>query len=228
MLGQLNWVVSSEESVGVVFRPHPAPVAGGALAIGSASMFMREPRGRRWRGVSSGSADTGAFGSFGATGALVGQCVGASLVASRLKSWAKSRRWGSSLIRVKLIPLERTVSRSARNSDAVRKSGDSIGTVRNTGRPLRKVAAVESGEEVCSLLGHCKTIQSLAISPDSKRLLSGSSDRTARLWDIGTSKLVEKYEFGNEVGGVCFSPSGGRAATASVDGTVRVWRLPPR
>src|SRR5262249_14370743 len=89
----------------------------------------------------------------------------------------------------------------------------------------------ESGEEVCSLLGHSDTIQALAISPDSRRLLTASSDRTARLWDIATSKTVETYKVGNEGGGVCVSASGGGAAGASVDGRGPGGRLgtqPPR
>src|SRR5262245_53472873 len=39
-------------------------------------------------------------------------------------------------------------------------------------------------EEVTSFQGHTAWVSSVAFSPDGKRAVSGSSDNTARLWDI--------------------------------------------
>jgi WD40 repeat protein len=68
-----------------------------------------------------------------------------------------------------------------------------------------------------------------AFSPDGKRIVSGGywSDNTVRVWDIETGKELCKYE--GHTGPVCsvaFFPDGKRIASASVDGTARIWRAP--
>jgi len=40
------------------------------------------------------------------------------------------------------------------------------------------------------LTGHTNTVYSLAFSPDGKRLVSGSFDRTVKLWQTKTGKRV--------------------------------------
>ena len=42
----------------------------------------------------------------------------------------------------------------------------------------------QTGAEVALLTGHTQSILSVAFSPDSKTLASGSSDTTIRLWDV--------------------------------------------
>ena len=37
-------------------------------------------------------------------------------------------------------------------------------------------------------LGHSSEVRSVAFSPDGKRILTGSTDNTSRLWDIATGK----------------------------------------
>jgi WD40 repeat protein len=49
---------------------------------------------------------------------------------------------------------------------------------------LVKLWDAASGEEVISLKGHGNTIRSVAFSPDGTRLVSGSRDRTIRIWTL--------------------------------------------
>jgi WD40 repeat protein len=49
---------------------------------------------------------------------------------------------------------------------------------------------VSSGQELCLLQGHDDVINSVAFSPDSRLALTGSIDKTARLWDVQTGELV--------------------------------------
>jgi WD40 repeat protein len=79
--------------------------------------------------------------------------------------------------------------------------------------------------------GHSDAVLSLAYSQDGKRLLSGSYDRTAILWDLeaGTSKTFRGHE--SWVYSVAFAPPARpheketRIVTASQDGTVMVWSI---
>jgi WD40 repeat protein len=63
----------------------------------------------------------------------------------------------------------------------------------------------------------------VAISPDDKRIVSGSSDKTVKVWDTGTGKNLLTLK-GHTAAVVCvaFSPVGKRIATGSYD-TVKVW-----
>jgi WD40 repeat protein len=61
-------------------------------------------------------------------------------------------------------------------------------------------------------------------SPDSQRVVSGSSDNTARVWDAGTGQELFTLQ-GHTVSvyGVGFSPDGQQVVTGSADRTVKVW-----
>jgi WD40 repeat protein len=82
------------------------------------------------------------------------------------------------------------------------------------------------GRRAAKLTGHTDAITSLAFSPDGRLLVSGSADRTARIWDVETGKLVHAltgHAFG--VTSVSFSPSGRLVLTSSVDGDARIWSV---
>jgi TIR domain/WD domain, G-beta repeat len=72
--------------------------------------------------------------------------------------------------------------------------------------------------------GHAGAITAVAFSPDGKRVLTGSSDKTARLWDAGTGAAVATLEgHTDSVRAVAFSPDGKRVLTGSSDKTARLW-----
>jgi len=45
-------------------------------------------------------------------------------------------------------------------------------------------------EQECTLTGHSNWVTSVAYSPDGKHIVSGSDDRTVKVWDAQTGKEV--------------------------------------
>jgi serine/threonine protein kinase len=77
---------------------------------------------------------------------------------------------------------------------------------------------------VAILTGHEKGVQSAQFSPDGKRIVTASADKTARVWDAATGKTLATLA-GHEqaVYSAQFSPDGTRLVTRSADWTARVW-----
>jgi WD40 repeat protein/serine/threonine protein kinase len=135
---------------------------------------------------------------------------------------------------------------------------------------------VRTGQELCVLVPqHAARAVCVAFSPDGELLASGSWDRTIKVWETDTWKLVhdlhnptgaiqcvtfgpenehrprsrrvawggtdglvkvwdeatrEEHTFRGHTGwvqGVSFSPDGKQLASASADGTVKIWNVPP-
>ena len=65
-------------------------------------------------------------------------------------------------------------------------------------------------------------VQSMAFSPDGRRLVTGSS--TPVLWDLATGRLLRKFSVHTGVIlGAEFSPDGRTLASGGSDGTIRLW-----
>ncbi|MBL7782699.1 MAG: myosin kinase, partial [Saprospiraceae bacterium] len=77
-----------------------------------------------------------------------------------------------------------------------------------------------------NLQGHTYSVLSVAFSPDGTRLATGSSDNTAKIWDLNTGKAALTLEgHTHYVRSVAFSPDGTRLATGSDDKTAKIWDL---
>ncbi|CAG7849595.1 SubName: Full=Uncharacterized protein {ECO:0000313/EMBL:CCA76115.1} [Serendipita indica DSM 11827] len=75
------------------------------------------------------------------------------------------------------------------------------------------------------LRGHQDTVWAVGFSPDGSRIVSGSSDKTLRLWDVDTGQPVGEPLRGHQgiVLAVGFSPDGSRIVSGSDDNTLRLW-----
>jgi WD40 repeat protein len=64
----------------------------------------------------------------------------------------------------------------------------------------------------------------VAFSPDGKRIVSGSVDKTVKVWEVQTGKeLFTLQGHTGLVQSVAFSPDGSQILSGSWDGTVKVW-----
>ena len=74
------------------------------------------------------------------------------------------------------------------------------------------------------LAGHTGEVETAVFSPDGRRILTASSDRTARIWDAQTGAVLTQMR-GHKapVLSAVFSPDGRRVLTASEDATARLW-----
>ena len=75
------------------------------------------------------------------------------------------------------------------------------------------------------LQGHTDSVNSVAFSPDGRHIVSGSNDRTIRVWDAQIGVQVGNSLQGHTqpVNSVAFSPDGRHIASGSSDRTIRVW-----
>jgi WD40 repeat protein len=77
---------------------------------------------------------------------------------------------------------------------------------------------------VKAVFSHTKAITCVASSPDGKTVVTGSRDKTARLWDVETGRQVgEDMVHRGTITVVLFSPDGQTVATGSADQTARLW-----
>ena len=73
------------------------------------------------------------------------------------------------------------------------------------------------------LSGHIDDIYWAEWSPDEHRILTGSFDNTARVWDAATGEELYILNHKDTVTHVTWNKDGSRILTASVDGTAKVW-----
>ena len=93
-------------------------------------------------------------------------------------------------------------------------------------RPLVPALRPAGMPLVHTLEGHTRLVDGVALTPDARRIVSASWDKTIKVWDMNTGELFRTLEgHEGEVAKVAVSPDGHLIVSASWDATVRVWAL---
>jgi len=84
---------------------------------------------------------------------------------------------------------------------------------------------VETGKVIARWTEHSDRVASVCWSPNAERVLSGSWDRTARVWDVesGETILGPIKTDHNAVYAVAYSPDGSKFATGGYSKAVKIW-----
>ena len=91
-----------------------------------------------------------------------------------------------------------------------------------------------TGELIRTLKAHEGKVSSVAISPDGKTFVSGSHDRTIKLWNLATGEEIRTFVrdasptskgHSKWVSCLAISPDGNILASGSGDRTIKLWSL---
>ena len=78
--------------------------------------------------------------------------------------------------------------------------------------------------EHLTLVGHQGGVTAVVSAPDGRRLVTGGTDRTARVWDADSGRELFRMEgHHSRITSVAFAPDGRWLVTGSTDGTARIW-----
>jgi WD40 repeat protein len=95
-------------------------------------------------------------------------------------------------------------------------------------RPAILVRNLESGKIANVLLGHSGPVKAIAFSNDNTKVVSGSDDKTARVWDLNDAKFPELARFAEHTGSVtavAFKSDGLQVVSGSADKSVKLWSV---
>lgn len=73
--------------------------------------------------------------------------------------------------------------------------------------------------------GHKASVQSFVFTPDGKRIISGSYDKSIRIWDIATGKAVILGKHKEKINKLAISHDGRKAVSCSIDRILCIWDL---
>jgi WD40 repeat protein/serine/threonine protein kinase len=82
-----------------------------------------------------------------------------------------------------------------------------------------------SDESILTLHGHDLMVTSVVISPNGRRIVSASLDKTIKVWDMDGGEEVRTLQDGDYFACVALSPDGERLASGGTDRRVKVWSL---
>jgi WD40 repeat protein len=81
---------------------------------------------------------------------------------------------------------------------------------------------LQTGKQMANWRDGESEMITIALSPDGKKVVSGSHDGAVRLWNIDTGRVIAKW-MGSSVSSVCWHRDAERVVCGSYEGAARVW-----
>lgn len=90
--------------------------------------------------------------------------------------------------------------------------------------PTIKICSLKDGKLFKSFVGHKDHVNSIAMTFNGKYLISGSNDKSAKIWDMNTQKEIRTLQVDCwKVTAVAFSFDGKYCATGCNNGSIKIW-----
>ena len=129
----------------------------------------------------------------------------------------------------------RTFTGHTKQVNSVAFSPDGGGALSGSRDNTLKLWDLATGKEIRTFTGHGSLdafqsrdtgVNSVAFSPDGHMALSGSHDKTLKLWDLAAGKEIRTFTgHAHSVNSVAISPNGRTALSGSDDHTLKLWDL---
>lgn len=117
-----------------------------------------------------------------------------------------------------------TLEQAGGGVDAVSLSADNRLLAANISGAIH-IWETSSGRSIKVLSAHSHTAHALRLSADGRWLVSGSPDRTVRLWDVNAGRCLRTLHHDEWVWGASISADGKRIISGGTDDIVRIWEL---
>jgi WD40 repeat protein/serine/threonine protein kinase len=138
-----------------------------------------------------------------------------------------SGRLVHTLARGSRLNLERVPQQRAFSPDGTRLAM-ACGRAYSDSQGFVRIWDLATGREPLTLQGVGAFAGAVGFSPDSLRLITGTTDGTLRFWDAATGQEVLALRgHTDSITALAFSPDGRLLATASFDRTIRIWDASP-
>ncbi|MBF0519525.1 MAG: glycosyltransferase family 39 protein [Nitrospirae bacterium] len=85
---------------------------------------------------------------------------------------------------------------------------------------------ITTGNKIKSFIGHKERINTIALTPDGKHLLSSARNDSLKVWDVHTSKEIRSFNaLKNKALTIAITPDGRYAVSAGTDNLLRLWDI---
>ena len=101
-----------------------------------------------------------------------------------------------------------------------------IGEVIKRHQEVKPKCLLENVSIVHTITGHSGYVTSVAISPDGQTLVSGSNDKTIKIWQLSTGQELRTLTgHSGWISSLAISPDGQTLVSGSWDKTIKIWQL---
>ena len=129
--------------------------------------------------------------------------------------------WNTSIKSIPVLPKEKISTYYA----TAFSPADELLAVGRTSDLHIKVWNLSTGEEILQLDKPGETTLCAVFSKDTKLVAAGGMDRTVKIWETGTGKLLSTISGKESFYGINFSPDGALLVTGDKEGEVKVWEV---